>query len=90
MEVRTIRGRYDSQSRAEERYARLKVQAAFFNADDGMVAFADLGWIQTAFNTLTGLFGRVGLRTNVRKLWVWFASHVGRSGSVQTRSTNFG
>ena len=42
-------------------------QAALFYADNGMVASSDPGWLQGAFNTLVGLFDRVGLRTNVRK-----------------------
>ena len=42
-------------------------QAALFYADDGMVESLDPGWIQGAFNTLLGLFDRVGLRTNVGK-----------------------
>ena len=32
-----------------------------------MVALYDTRWIQGAFNTLVGLFCRVGLRTNVGK-----------------------
>ena len=42
-------------------------QAALFYADDGMVASSDPHWIQGAFNTLVGLFDRVGLRTNIEK-----------------------
>ena len=42
-------------------------KAALFYADDGMVAFPDSCCLQGAFNTLVGLFDRVGLRTNVRK-----------------------
>ena len=42
-------------------------QAALFYADNGMVASSDPGWIQGAFNTLVGLFDRVGLRPNVGK-----------------------
>ena len=42
-------------------------QAALFYADDVMVAWSDPGWLQGAFNTLVGLFDRVGLRTNVGK-----------------------
>ena len=42
-------------------------QAALFYADDGMVALSDPRWIQGAFNTLVGLFDRVGLQTNTRK-----------------------
>ena len=42
-------------------------QAALFYADYGMVASSDPQWLQGAFNTLVGLFDRVGLRKNVRK-----------------------
>ena len=51
----------------EEGHARMKVKAEFFYADDRMVAYTGPGWIQAAFDTLTGLFDRVGLRKNVRK-----------------------
>ena len=37
-------------------------QAALFYANGGMVASSDPGWLQGAFNTLVGLFDRVGLR----------------------------
>ena len=40
-------------------------QGALFYADNGMVASSDLVWLQGAFNTLVGLFDRVGLQTNV-------------------------
>ena len=39
----------------------------FFNADDGVVASTEPGYIQSAFDLLTGMFDRVGLRKNVRK-----------------------
>ena len=42
-------------------------QAALFYANDCMVASLEPGWLQGAFNTLLGLFDRVGLRTNVGK-----------------------
>ena len=42
-------------------------QAALFYADDIMVASSDPRWLQGAFNTLVGLFDRVGLRTNSGK-----------------------
>ena len=32
-----------------------------------MVASTNLGWLHTAFDTLTGLFDWVGLKTNIRK-----------------------
>ena len=38
-----------------------------FYADDGMVDSLDYNWLQGAFNTLVGLFDRVGLRNNVGK-----------------------
>ena len=40
-------------------------RAAFFYADDGPVASTDPVWLQGAFDTLTGLFNRVRLQTNV-------------------------
>ena len=36
-------------------------------ADGGMVAFTDPVWLQTMFDTLTGIFDRVGLQKNVCK-----------------------
>ena len=45
----------------------MKVKAELFYADGKMVASTDPGWIQLEFYTLTGIFDRVGLRTNVRK-----------------------
>ena len=38
-----------------------------FYADDEMVASTKPGWLQTTFNTLTGIFDRVGLRKNAQK-----------------------
>ena len=66
-EGQTIRGRYDGRRQVEEGHVWLKVQAVIFNADNRMVASADLGWIWTVFNTLTRIFGRVGLQTNVQE-----------------------
>ena len=43
------------------------MKAEFFYAKNGVVASAEPGWIQPAFDTLTELFYRVGLRTNTRK-----------------------
>ena len=40
---------------------------SLFYADNGMVASSDPGWLQGAFNTLVGLFDRVGLQINVGK-----------------------
>ena len=36
-----------------------------FYADAGMVASTNPGCLQTTFDTMTGLFDRVGLKTNV-------------------------
>ena len=38
-----------------------------FHADYGMVTSSDPRWLQGAFSTLVGLFGRVGLNTNAGK-----------------------
>ena len=62
-----IQARDDGHWRVEEGHARLKVKAALIYADDGMVAYTNPGWTQYAFDTLTGIFDRVGLKTNVRK-----------------------
>ena len=40
----------------------------FFYADNGVVASPDPVWLQTAFNTPTGIFERVGLWKNVQKI----------------------
>ena len=45
-------------------------QNALLYADDGMVASLDPRWLQDAFSTLVGLFDRVGLWTNVGKIFV--------------------
>ena len=42
-------------------------QADLFYTDDGMVDSSYPRWLQGAFITLVGLFGRVGLRKNVGK-----------------------
>ena len=42
-------------------------QAALFYADDGMVASYDPRWLHGEFNTMVGLFDRVGLRKNFGK-----------------------
>ena len=43
------------------------VMAALLYANDGMVASTYPGWLKSEFDTLTGLFDRVGIQTNVRK-----------------------
>ena len=64
---RTIRESGDGQRRMEELHTRLKVRVEFFYADYGMVDSTELGWLQTVFDTLTGLFDRVVLKINVNK-----------------------
>ena len=51
----------------EEGHTQLKVKASFFHVDDGMVVSTDPGWLQTAFDTLMGIFDWVGLRMNIQK-----------------------
>ena len=50
----------------DERGREGRHQAALFYADNSMVASSEIRCLQIAFNTLVGLFDRVGLRTNVR------------------------
>ena len=56
----TIRACGDGRRRTEEGHTWPKVKAECFYSDDGVVASTNLGWLQTAFNTLTGLFDRGG------------------------------
>ena len=64
---RTIREQDDGRRQAEEGHASLMMKSAFFYADDGVVASTDPGCLQSEFDTLTGIFGRVRQQTNVRK-----------------------
>ena len=59
-----VRGCDGGRRQAEE---GIKAQEAILYADNMMVASTNLGWIQTVFDTLTGLFYQVGLKTNLRK-----------------------
>ena len=43
------------------------MKGTFFYTNDGVVASTDLEWLQSAFDTLTGMSDQVGLWTNVRK-----------------------
>ena len=61
---------------------RLKVRAQFFYADNGMVE-----WLQTAFDTLAGIFDQVGLKKMLIKPWGWYATHDGRPWYGQTHPT---
>ena len=67
-EGREIRYQDNGSQWAEEGHHWLMVKVAFFYADDGMVASIDPGWLQLAFDMLTGLFYGVVLQTNVRKI----------------------
>ena len=77
---RTIRSRYEGRRWMEDGHTRLKVKELFLYAYDGMVASTNPGWLQTAFYTLTGLFGQVGLKKKIRETWVWSATHSGWPG----------
>ena len=50
----------------EEGHTSLKFKAALFYADDSLVDSTDPGWLQLAFDKLTGLFDRVGIKKNLR------------------------
>ena len=39
----------------------------FLYADDGLVRSTDLEWLQGAFDTLIGMFDKLGLQTNIGK-----------------------
>ena len=55
---RLIRDRDDGRKWAEEGHQQLTAKAAFFYADDGVVTSTDPGWLQSAFDLMTGLFDR--------------------------------
>ena len=61
----TIRACNNGRRRMEE---GMKAQEAILYSDNRMLASTNPGWIQTAFDTMTGLFERVGLKTNIHKL----------------------
>ena len=63
---RTIRERDDGQQWTYVGHKRLKVQAAFLYADNGVLAYTNLVLIQTEFYILTGLFYWLGLKMNVK------------------------
>ena len=58
----------DGRWRVVEVHARLALKATFFYADDRMVASKYPVWLQSEFDTLTGLFYQVGLQKNIRKV----------------------
>ena len=45
----------------------MTVKSAFFYADGGMVVSTDLGWLQSAIDTMMGIFDQIGLRKKLRK-----------------------
>ena len=65
-------------------------QAALFYAYDGMVASSDPRWLQGDFNTLVGLFGRVGLRKMSGRQLVWSATPGRRRAIYRRRRTGGG
>ena len=58
---RTIQEQDDGRHQSEEGHVSLTVKADFFYEDNGLVASTYPGWLQSEFDTLPGLFGRVGL-----------------------------
>ena len=58
----------DGRWRVAEAHACMKVKATFLYAYNRMVASKYPVWLQSAFLMLRGLFDRVGLRTNIRKI----------------------
>ena len=58
----TIKAHNNAQRQTKE---GLKSYEDIFYADAGMVASANPGCLRTAFDTMTGLFDRVGLKKNV-------------------------
>ena len=88
LERQTIMVRDDRQRRTEEGHIWLKVQDDILYADNGMVASTDLGWLQTAFETLMGLFDRLVLKTNPAKT-VGMVCHPCRGGRGTGRQSRY-
>ena len=61
-------------------------QAALFYANNNMVASSDPGWIQGAFNTLLGLFDKVGLQTNLGKIFGMVCHPCQAAGNLTTEA----
>jgi len=59
---------------------------AFFYADDGLIGSTDPEWLQEAFNFLTELFERVGLKTNTNKT----KAMICHPGSIATQQSTAG
>ena len=83
-ERRAIRVCGDGQRRTEE---GLNIWEAILYEDDGMLDSTNPGWLQTIFDTLTGLFEQVGLKKNSEKPWRWSTIHAGWTGYGQTNPT---
>ena len=65
-------------------------QATLFYADDDMVELSDPIWLQGAFDTLVGLFDRVGLWKTLGRKSVWSAAPARRRGISWRRHTGYG
>ena len=65
-------------------------QAVLFYADNGMVALSDPGWLQGAFNTLVGMFYRVGLQKNVGKTVGMVYHHCQATGDLNIEAYGSG
>ena len=59
-------------------------ESGIFYVGYGVVASTDLGWLQLAFDFMTGMFYRVVLQKNVRRPWGWCSGLAGRPGYGQT------
>ena len=66
----------------EEEHTHLKVKAAFLYADNRILDSTNLGWIQTGFDMLTGLFDPLGLKENVKKT-VGMVCHLCQAAGVR-------
>ena len=67
MSGRTTWDQDDGQQWAEGVHQWLLVKAELLYANGGMVASTDPWWLQSAFDTLTGIFDRARLWTNACK-----------------------
>ena len=71
-----------------EGHAHLTVKLELFYADDRMVVSTDPVWLQSEFDTLTGIFEQVGLRKNIRKIVVMLCRSCQKPRCGKTRTTH--
>ena len=77
----------DGRQWAEEGHQQLMAKAKNFYANFGVVASTDPGWLQLAFDMLTGYLTGWAYRRISERPWGWYSGLAGRLVCGQTRPT---